>query len=348
MKTERRHELKENDLIHLIQKITQSSGSNGRVGLIVIVAVCAIWGIYSVWSSSRTASLEESWEQFLVAAALPDSTNVSDQAQAGAGLRAVGAAYKGTVAGAWALQFAADRQLALGNRRSYQDPEQAKPILDAARDTYERVLKQAKQTKQPMLTRRALFGLAQTEETLGNVDEAKVHYENIKDTWPESAVGKAAKVRYEDLEKKSTKDFYAWYMTAERRQSLLDLGDSAGRFGLPQSNLPTGPDFGFPSVEGPSVSPDPGIGDLDFGGANTETPDAGESVDVSAGPGFPDIDVLDTSTDEQPAATEADLSTDVEPEEPATDDAPENADPVADEPTEETGADTADDTTADE
>lgn len=63
MKAERRHELKENDLAHLLDQLSDFMHKNGsRLGLVIAVVVVAL-AVVGIAVRSRAAALEDAWQR---------------------------------------------------------------------------------------------------------------------------------------------------------------------------------------------------------------------------------------------------------------------------------------------
>ena len=63
MKAERRHELKENDLAHLLDQLSEFLQKNGsRLGLAIVAVVVAV-AVVGIAVRSRTAALEDAWQR---------------------------------------------------------------------------------------------------------------------------------------------------------------------------------------------------------------------------------------------------------------------------------------------
>jgi hypothetical protein len=63
MKTERRHELKENDLAHLLEQARVYLGEHGKQVAVAVIAVVGVVVLVSVFLRSRAASIEDVWRQ---------------------------------------------------------------------------------------------------------------------------------------------------------------------------------------------------------------------------------------------------------------------------------------------
>lgn len=63
MKTERRHELKENDLAHLLEQARVYLGEHGKQVTLAVLGVVAVVVLVSVFLRSRAAGIEDVWRQ---------------------------------------------------------------------------------------------------------------------------------------------------------------------------------------------------------------------------------------------------------------------------------------------
>jgi len=74
-----------------------------------------------------------------------------------------------------------------------------------AKDLYEGLIKKASSLS-PLLHQEALWGAGKANETLGEIGEAKDHYEKLSKEYPGSALGKDARKQLQRLEDRSTRD----------------------------------------------------------------------------------------------------------------------------------------------
>lgn len=198
------------------------------------------------------------------------------------------------IPGLWAVLNAAQGKLSAGCARLFTDREIARKELSDAKEGFQEV---ADKASQPDLRVFAMYGMAQTLEAMGELKQASEKFRQVHSAAPESAFGKAAKVRSEFLVSSSVEQFYDWF----GKQTPAILPPFGNRDILP-------PEFGDLSDRPGSR---PGLDDP-FGGfgKGLEPPEVKGNSDDSTKP-----------KTEEPAPTE-------DPESPA------NADPKPDNPPE--------------
>lgn len=210
MKAERRHELQTNDLAGWLSQVikdVQPYSTQIMVGIGVLALL--IVGVLYLSNRSQGHSAT-AWDDYYVA------SSIEEPEQRIAELRRVADQNPDSIAGVWALQTAADTRLLRGANLSYKDREKGEEELLKAKEMFQEVLKKATSfpaSEGDMLRRGAMFGLAQTYESLAEPDKAIEQYEEISQTWPESAMGKTAAKRIDYL--KSLSDWYEWYASVD-------------------------------------------------------------------------------------------------------------------------------------
>jgi len=227
MKSERRHELQENELAgklgEYVAKIQPYS--KALIGVIAILAALVFSGFY--FSGQKQKNAELSWADYFHATANLDAD----------GLRDIADRYAGTKAAAWSFQSAGDIYLASGARTMYFDRQRAASEFISAKESYEAALAAA---KDDMLIQRAIFGIAQSHEALEEYDDATKTYQRVADQWPATAIAEAATERMDFLNLPSTREFYSWFVKqsppARKRQSF-GVGSGSQSEGLAIDNL---------------------------------------------------------------------------------------------------------------
>jgi hypothetical protein len=203
MKTERRHELKTNQLADSLAHWIEAVKPYSRVGLGLVVAAVALifaWGYLSAQNSRRDA---DGWQEYF------DAFNSRDLLDT---LSETSERYAGTPAGQWSRLVLADIQLNDGTNRLFVEKKTARDELRQAAEKYESILIE---TRQPMQLQRATFGLARAHETMGMLDKAREEYRSIEKQWPDSPYVQSAQKRAKDLDQQSTKEFYDWFAKYE-------------------------------------------------------------------------------------------------------------------------------------
>lgn len=272
MKAQRRHELQTNDLADWLSRTINQAQPHAK--LIAGLAVAAVLVVLAVVYLSGRADKQmgPAWEEYYQAAAMEGAEQRIQE------LKRVADLYPDTPAGLWALQTAGDAQLMRGADLFYKNRLDGEDELQKAESSFLAVLDKASDLpgdEGTMLRRRATWGLAQTYESLAEVDKAIEQYDAVAKTWPDSALGKASAKRVEYLN--GMRDWFGWYasidpksITPTPRRGRQPPGSEPPRQPQPYDDLPDDPDLNLP---GPL-----GLGDIPFdldGGADStdETPD---------------------------------------------------------------------------
>lgn len=207
MKSERRHELQENELADWldtsIAKVTPHLKTIG--GVILLLAVC--FGAYVIWTNRAAADQSAAWDSFYAAAG---SENASED------MLRLADAQPTAPAGLWARIYVADGALAEGVQNLFTDRTTAKTKLKEAVAAYGAVVDNATGKYEP-LVERALYGQAKAYEALGeksDVDEALKLYKRIKEDFPGTVLAGDAEARIAILESPAAKGFYDWFAKA--------------------------------------------------------------------------------------------------------------------------------------
>jgi tetratricopeptide (TPR) repeat protein len=226
MKSERRHELEKNELADRLATGIESTRSYlpqilGGIGLLVVAAIA--WGVYSGYSK-RQASV--AWTEFYFNLTRGDADSFIDVAED----------HPGSSAAGWARQIAGDNYLQRGINSLYRDKAEAKDLIGKAIEAFEAVDQAG---TSPDLRNKALLGLAQAYESLGDVEKASNYYQQLGKAATDPGLLSVANERLAFLTSKPGKDFYDWF-------SQLDPKPDAP-ISLPSDMLtpPTIPDLQF-------------------------------------------------------------------------------------------------------
>ncbi len=202
MKSERRHELTENDLADSVESLAERFRP-----YVVTILTAAIGGLVAVivglFVSSRwEASRAESWDACLAAL-----TTGNEDA-----FREVLIRYPSTPAAQWAELVLADRAVSEATSLLFQKLD---PTNDIARQRLEQAVAayQGLLAEQPtgMIAQRATFGLAKARECLGELAEARRGYETLAKEYADSPMAELAAARAPDLARAATQQFYDWF-----------------------------------------------------------------------------------------------------------------------------------------
>ncbi len=255
MKSERRHELKENELADWLEKAIEAVTPHVKTIIGVVAGAVVLFLAYALWQNRVAASQQAAWDGFYAAAA---SVNAE------ADMLKLADAHPAAPAGLWARLFVADSQLAEGTQYLFTNRAAAKPKLKEAVVNYRAVIENAKGKYEP-LVERALYGEAKGYEALGeksDLDQATKLYQQIAEQFPEGALAADCKTRIEALKKPTTKEFYDWFVTATPLTPATS-GIPGPSPGFDASNVPAPPaenttvDPGFEPFQdaGPATPP---------------------------------------------------------------------------------------------
>ncbi|MEZ6112586.1 MAG: hypothetical protein R3C99_16470 [Pirellulaceae bacterium] len=214
MKTQRRHELQTNTLADWLGHKIENVQPYSKAIVTVVLLACALGIAYMFISGRGIAEAGAAWKDFFGAVADRDVESLTE----------VHERHAGKEAGFWALQKVADEELGRGTRLLFRDREQANEALKVARKNYEAVKANAKRGS--LLEQRSIFGLAQTLESMGELDDAKKQYKALASAAPESSLGKEAQQRLDSLENESTERFYAWFEKQEPKPPVAATGSN--------------------------------------------------------------------------------------------------------------------------
>ncbi len=230
MKTDQRQERELNDLSEVLEEGSHLIGPYAKVLLGVALLAGAIGLGIGYVTSKRTESEQAAWTAYY------DAVDTGDMAK----LADVMTNHPSSVAAKWAALSSGDVRLGTGLRELFNDRDKAKTELTAAREAYDSTLKIA--AGDAMLDPRARFGLAQSLEALGELDQAKETYNQIVSRWGDTSIANLAKNRLDQLARPQTQQWYTWF--AEQKPVKRPLDDPSLFQDLP--NLPEKPDLNVP------------------------------------------------------------------------------------------------------
>ena len=245
MKTERRHELQNNELAfflaNFIEKYRSQAGLFGGLALLGIAA----WLAMSYMSKASEQANAGSWSAYFQAT----ETRGGDERQ----FNAVADTYGDTNAGNWARFSAATSVLSQATQSTFTNREDAKAKLKVAKEQFESLVN----VQDEILRPRAMLGLAQTLESLGalgggeSLDEAAAQYQSVIDNFPDTEVGRSASDQLNRLKNNRASGWYTWFASQQPAPDPLSTG--SGLF----DDIGTTP--ADPNVSVPAV---PGVGSL--------------------------------------------------------------------------------------
>ncbi|MFI4875753.1 MAG: hypothetical protein ACIALR_10465 [Blastopirellula sp. JB062] len=237
MKSERRHELQKNDLEQVLEKGMEQMGPQAKViaGIAIAIMVAVVAVIWFQWQNKVARA--SGWGELFSASAMV----MRQDGQSAPALEAVGSAYQGRPAGAWAELFLGYDLYRQGLEKMFTQPQDAKDDLERSVKAFQNAEKQADVDE---VKQRALWGVGQSSEAMATdegLKNAKAAYEQLSKQWPDSPFGKWATDRLELLNNKNVEEFYAWF----RDQDFAPKASPTS--GIFNQDLPSDPNLSLPS-----------------------------------------------------------------------------------------------------
>jgi len=275
MKTQRRHELQTNKLADEIGVYLQKVRPYQKPILYGLATVAVLGAAVLYLSSTQQAKAGASWEDYFDAMVDQQSDALNDVARQ----------HEGSTAALWAQQAAGDLKLSNGAMMLFRDRDEARRNLKDAEKEFLAVEQDG--ARYPMLLQRARYGLAQVYESLCDVEKAREYYTKVAAAEPNSALGRLAQQRHDQIAGKDAERWFAWF---EKQVPKPPAGPAPapgqgpnvpGDLGV----LPEMPDLPGAAPSTPAPAADP---------AAPATPEASPPADATAPPAAP--------TAEMPAA----------------------------------------------
>jgi tetratricopeptide (TPR) repeat protein len=196
MKSERRHELETNDLADWLGHASEKLQPHFKTILAVVLLAIIVLVGRSMLATSSQRQEEESWSAFFASRKLE-----------AAALRDVATQYPRSKAAPWALLVAGQNGLQDGLSKLIADRDKSKELLEQSASDFRLAISKAKDDE---VKKRAMFGLAQVYETLGDFEQAKAEYEKVISMWPDDSVSEFARRRAEFASRSDTVAFVDW------------------------------------------------------------------------------------------------------------------------------------------
>ena len=240
MKTERRHELQNNELATwLTVRIEKIQPYLKTVLGVLILGLVIILGIFIVQNREQQAAAQAWSAYFNASDAIAEASR--DAAEE---LGDVSETYPQTPPGMWAMQSAGDFELRSGTIQLFRDQDAGRDELQNAVESYEKI---ATTTNDSMLKPRAIFGWGQALEALGEIEAAREKYGQVVTgaeaggEFEGSVVAELASQRLNALENPATQAWYGWFAEQKPIESPLS---NPGLFD--NMSLPDEPDINLP------------------------------------------------------------------------------------------------------
>jgi len=194
MKSERRHELEQNELATWLAETAETIKPYTNIILAVALVGVLAAAIYA-WFSRQSRAEAAKASASLVSASVFDLEKLQETVDK----------YPRTSAGQLAAVTLGDYYLAVGCAAVLDDRAMANQNLGKAIDLYKQALDHA---RDPLLRERATLGLARAYETRGELAQAMSFYEKVLEHWPKGAYSALAANRLRDIQRRSTREFY--------------------------------------------------------------------------------------------------------------------------------------------
>ena len=322
MKTERRHELQNNELAAWLTVWIEKIQPYLKTVLgVLILGLVIILGIFIVQNREQQATAQ-AWSTYFNAYGNGNDTRSRNPEE----FKDVSETYPQTPPGMWAMQSAGDLDLTSGAIQLFRDRDAGRDELQNAVESYEKI---ATTTNDPMLKPRAIFGWGQALEALGEIEAARKKYEQVVTGAEEggefegSVVAELASQRVSALDQPATQAWYGWFAEQKPIQSPLS---NQGLF--ENMSLPDDPDINLPQPgnlipgtlpenESSTDTSDATDGPTLFDPAETTNPPS-ESTDTPAADNSEAVIDIETEASDPAEASESEAPP-AESETPSTD-----------------------------
>ena len=290
-KTERRHELQQNELAAYLEKVNKQIEPYSKPILGVVLVVMAVGIGWSFYSSEQEADSSFATLELIKAT----SAQMIDPED----LDTVNSEFPETSAGKLAKLYQGLALVNEGNDLIYEDTESATETL---KEGIEVLTSVAEGNNDPLIKSRAYLGIALAQTTLGDTEAAVAAYEKVKKADESEAMVEYAANRIATLTSTATKEFSDWF-----KDTSFEVVTPAN----PDPSLP--PANGLPSID--SFLPDLGTPSTDSDTKEKENPLTGEATprDLDGGLDLPKVtdsaapadttEATDSDSEKTPAAS---------------------------------------------
>ena len=243
-KTDRRHELQQNDLAAYLEQANKRIEPYSKQILVAILLVLAVLVAYSFYNSEIEA------DSSMATMELIQNTNVPSQDSAA--LSNINTEFIETSAGKLAKLYEGMALVSQGNQDIYTERELAVESLNSG---IEVLTAAANNTDDDLIKSRAHLGVALANVTLGNNENAIKAYKQVIAANESEAMVENATSRIESLKSPSSEEFATWFQTADFTPPVMPNLDPSLP---PVSGIPGIPDFD-PDMNLPELTtPTPG------------------------------------------------------------------------------------------
>ncbi len=266
-KTERRHELQQNELAAYLEKVNKQIEPYSKPILGVVLVVMAVGIGWSFYSSEQEADSSFATLELIKAT----SAQMIDPEDLDTG----NSEFPETSAGKLAKLYQGLALVNEGNDLIYEDTESATETL---KEGIEVLTSVAEGNNDPLIKSRAYLGIALAQTTLGDTEAAVAAYEKVEKADESEAMVEYAANRIATLTSTATKEFSDWFK---------DTSFAVATPANPDPSLP--PANGLPSID--SFLPDLGTPSTDSDTKEKENPLTGEATprDLDGGLDLPKV-----------------------------------------------------------
>ena len=266
-KTERRHELQQNELAAYLEKVNKQIEPYSKPILGVVLVVMAVGIGWSFYSSEQEADSSFATLELIKAT----SAQMIDPED----LDTVNSEFPETSAGKLAKLYQGLALVNEGNDLIYEDTESATETL---KEGIEVLTSVAEGNNDPLIKSRAYLGIALAQTTLGDTKTAVAAYVKVGEADESEAMVEYAANRIATLTSTATKEFSDWF-----KDTSFEVVTPAN----PDPSLP--PANGLPSID--SFLPDLGTPSTDSDTKEKENPLTGEATprDLDGGLDLPKV-----------------------------------------------------------
>lgn len=218
MKSERRHELQQNELADILGRFIKKAEPYAPVVLTAIIALVIAGLAFSYFQSRAATQRSDATLLYLLNSGQGDPAALGD----------IAASYPDTKAAQLAKLSQADAYLSQGIEAMFTDRELATADLQDALTTYQDVFDAA---EEQIVRSRAAFGTARTHEALGEIDQAIESYQQVVEIHESDAIVEVAEQRIKSLQRADTKEFLAWFSEQKPQSADPSLPPGMPEFG---------------------------------------------------------------------------------------------------------------------
>jgi tetratricopeptide (TPR) repeat protein len=246
MKAQHRHELQTNQLALWIENAIEQMKPYARAIIGVLVALAIVLGVYAYLGMVERRTEAAASEQLINAIDSPSPIELQNTMDS----------YRGTQPAVIAQLILAERMLDDGSNALFLNKQSGRESLFKAAEAFATV---EKETRDSILRSWALYGLARSHESMGDLDRARGDYERLIKEYPEGSLTDAAKTHLNRIDQPTTKQFYDWFAKQEPRppaaENLPGVPGLKPSFNLEESQSAPQGDVKLPSAMPSSNSP---------------------------------------------------------------------------------------------